>query len=179
MAPVGQGKRLVAAAMKKTAEAKAVAQKAAVEKPGAKGAAAGKKKKKGAGAIRDKGAETYYNDGHGEGFEEDDIHEVDPNVVSGRIPVQERPQMQSLFKDDNDGATDDDEPDHDKDALVDPRGRGSTHGSTGLQSGQSHVSRGGENELEGEVEEDPHPAKNGTQRRTSELAKWTSVSCII
>lgn len=179
MAPVSQGQKAVAAAMKLQAARNKEGQQA--KKPEgnpAKGAAA-KKKKAGQGVVKDKGAKQYYDDGHGEGFEgqgEDGIHEVDPNVVNGRLP-EKRPRMQPVFPPVFDSRTDDDEEDE-KDRLEDPTCRGSTRGSTGLQSGQSHVSRGGENGPAEEVEEDPYPARSGSLR-PSELAKSSLVSCII
>lgn len=179
-----QGQRQVAAALKLVAgrnkpggqQAKKPPQKAA-------NGAAGKKRK--AGVLKDKGAQQYnYDDGHGDGFEvegEDDIHEVDPNVVNGRLPVPvERPKMQSRYPPEAAGQGTDDEEEDEKDALEDPRGQGSTRGSTGtgLQSGQSHVSRGVEDGEGFGEEEDPNPPRSGSHR-TSELAKCLFVSCIV
>lgn len=173
MAPVSQGQKAVAAAMKLQAAAK--------KKEGLKNAkkpSEGKKKKTGQGVVKDKAAEEYYDNGHGEGFEgqgEDGIHEVDPNVLNGRLP-EKRPRMKPLFPVSG-SRTDDDEQDE-RDRLEDPTCKGSTRGSTGQLSGQSYVSRGGENGLAEEVEEDPYPARSGSLR-PSELAKCSLVSCII
>lgn len=171
MAPVSQGQKAVAAAMRLQAGRNKEGQHA--KKP------EGKKKKAGRGVVKDKGAKQYsQDDGHGEGFEtlgEDGIHEVDPDVVNGRIH-EKRPRMQPLFPPGSGSRTDDDEQDE-KDSLEDPTCKGSTRGSSGRQSGQSHVSRGGENGPAKEVEEDPYPARSGSNR-PSELAKCSLVSCI-
>lgn len=173
MAPVSQGQKAVAAAMRLQAGRNKEGQQA--KKP-----AEGKKKKAGRGVVKDKGAKQFsQDDGHGEGFEglgEGGIHEVDPDVVNGRIH-EKRPRMQPLFPPETGSRTDDDEPEDEKDRLEDPTCKGSTRGSSGRQSGQSHVSRGGENGPAEEVEEDLYPPRSGSNR-PSELAKCSLVSCI-
>lgn len=168
MAPVrvSQGQKAVAAAMRLQAGRNKEGQQA-------KKQAEGKKKKAGKGVVKDKEAKQYYDNGHGEGFEgqgEAGIIEVDPNVVNGRLP-EKRPRMQSLYPpvEETGSRTDDDDQDE-KDRLEDPTCKGSTRGSSGLQSGQSYVSRGGENGPAEEDEEDPYPARSGSNR-SSELAK--------
>lgn len=147
MAP-GQGVRLLGAAMKILKEGKArddakYKQWQAKEKAKDMAKAAKRRTKE----MVDEGAGLYY----------DQIQEVDPNLVSGRVGQDERPTMKSLFKE---CATDEDGSEQSEAEREEHRGQ-SNHGSNLLQSANSVAE-----------ELDPHPPR-GRNGSSEQVAKFS------
>ena len=151
MAP-GQGVRALGAAMKILNEGKArddakYKQWQAKEKAKEKAKDMAKAAKRRTKEMVDEGAGLYY----------DQIQEVDPNLVSGRVGQDEHPTMKSLFKE---YATDEDGSEQSEAEREEHRGQ-SNHGSNLLQSANSVAE-----------ELDPHPprGRNGSREQVAKIS---------